>query len=108
MGGFASVPGLQTAMQPPDIQQAASGGAQQTANILQQNQQQPQQAPPQQQQPQGQQGQDPFAESENYYRQQIASNTPSPSSGGPIRKMLQNFIGGMGQSLMHEGGLPTP
>jgi hypothetical protein len=58
--------------------------------------------------PQQGQQQDPFAESEAYYRQQIASNTPAPSSGGPIRQLLQNFIGSMGQSMMTEAGLPTP
>jgi hypothetical protein len=93
------------------------GGMIPTPQMLQQQQAgpaapQPQSTPnPQPQgppaQPQGQQ-QDPFAESEAYYRQQIAANTPSSPSGGPIRMMLQNFIGGMGQSMQHEAGLPTP
>jgi len=40
--------------------------------------------------------------------QQYQANTPKPPSGGPIRSLLQNFFSGMGQSMMHEAGLPTP
>ena len=81
----------------PDIQQAASQAAPQLAQSLQNNQQQPQQ--PQAQQP------DPIEQLKASLVQQAMPKTQP--SGGPVRRLLQNFFHGMSQSMLHEAGLPT-
>ena len=57
----------------------------------------------------------PTPSPENQQIQQVRQNlfdriqrysTP-PASGGPVRRLLQNFIGGMGQAMMHDAGLMT-
>jgi hypothetical protein len=108
MGGFAGIPGMQSALQQPDdIDQAAQGGPQKIAQLLQQSQQGAPQGQPAPQQGQQQQGQQP--DQIEQLKQSLAQQaTPQQGpSGGPIKRFLQNFIGGMGQSMVHEAGLPT-
>lgn len=63
----------------------------------------------QSQQPQQSQQQAPQGDQIEALKQSLAQRaTPQQGpTGGPIKRLLQNFIGGMGQSMMHEAGLPT-
>jgi hypothetical protein len=46
--------------------------------------------------------------SAQYHHQQLIDNQMPAASGGPIRRLLQNFLGNMGTSMMTEAGIPTP
>ena len=100
MGGFASVPGLQTQLQQqqPTIEQSASQAPQQLAQSLQNNQQQAAQS--QQGQPQGQQDDDPI-------RQQLLSKVQQASNAKfGVKQMLQNFFGGMAHGMLPAAQTP--
>lgn len=110
MGGFSAVPSGQTLLGPDpptptppatEIEQADSHIPQRMGAALQQQQQSQQPQQSQQQAPQGDQ-----IEALKQSLAQRATPQQGPT-GGPIKRLLQNFIGGMGQSMMHEAGLPT-
>lgn len=88
------------------LEDVAAQAPGQLGQALQNQQNQPAPAPPQPQQP------DPVSagldQAAQHYSQQLQQNQQPVASGGPIRRLLQNFIGGMGNSMMEEAGLSTP
>lgn len=95
MGGFGGL------VDPQDQGQGAASPQQQQPTP--QSSQPPQQA----QQGPSQGGQQP--DQIEALKQSLAQQAQPKAqpSGGPVRSMLQNFFSGMGQSMMHEAGLPT-
>jgi hypothetical protein len=81
---------------PPDISNLGIGQNQPPQQAQQPN---PQQTP---QQP------DPIDGMKAQLAQRIQQLNPAPQSGGPIRRLLQNFFSGGGQAMMKHVGLPTP
>jgi hypothetical protein len=68
-----------------------------------------QQIPPQ---PKPQPGQwssnNPIAPMAQDYQARYQASAPAKTQTGPVKNLLTNFFGGMGASMMHEAGLPTP
>lgn len=96
---------------------------QQQAQQAQQQPAQPQPDPTQQLEQQGQQSQqnlgqalqqsqqsqqDPLSQVLQQKVQEYTQNLPRPAQGGRIKQLLQSFVGGAGNAMMHEVGLPTP
>jgi hypothetical protein len=120
MGGLQGIPFPQ-GQQPDgtsDLENRAAQAPQELGQALQNQQQSSQQPPPQQQQPPQQAQQSPQQQAQPQGQQpdpieqlksQLAQQaTPQQGpQGGPVRRALQNFFSGMGQSMMHEAGLPT-
>ena len=83
-----------------DLEARAAAAPQQTAQTLQQNQ-------PQQPQPGQWSENNPYGAIAKDYQERWQQSQPPPDRGGPIKRLLTNFVGGMGNSMMAEAGLPT-
>jgi hypothetical protein len=82
-----------------DLESQATAGRQQLTQSLQQQGQQP-----------GQQWSpnNPFAQIVSDYQARVKASQPNPNPpGGPVKRILSSFFSGMGDSMMHEAGLPT-
>jgi hypothetical protein len=59
-------------------------------------------------QQQGWSDENPYGPIAKDYQQKLQDSQPPPVAGGTIKRLLTNFVSGMGSGMMHEAGLPTP
>lgn len=114
LGGYQG-PSSQAASQPADpnagtlsdLEDRAQSSPQILGRVLQNQQQQLSSAQNQVSSLQTQLN-DPYETIKRNLAQQYQNLTPRPASGGPIRRLLQNFLQGGGEALMHSAGVVTP